>query len=137
MQEAIFYKTEPVPERVKALTHGRGADVIIDMDFSTTARWASEGALAAHGQVVCYGSNALEVPLPFRPWLYQSMGVKFFLVYDLTPADRRVAVQRLSDMLARQQLQHSIGARFGLAQIAQAHRTVEAGQTVGNVVIDL
>ena len=137
LQEAIFYKTEPVPERVKALTHGRGADVIIDMDFSTTARWASEGALAAHGQVVCYGSNALEVPLPFRPWLYQSMGVRFFLVYDLTPADRRVAVQRLSDMLARQQLQHSIGARFGLAQIAQAHRTVEAGQTVGNVVIDL
>ena len=137
LQEAIFNKTEPVPERVKALTHGRGADVIIDMDFSTTARWASEGALAAHGQVVCYGSNALEVPLPFRPWLYQSMGVKFFLVYDLTPADRRVAVQRLSDMLARQQLQHSIGARFGLAQIAQAHRTVEAGQTVGNVVIDL
>ncbi len=137
MQEAIFYKTESVPERVKALTNGRGADVIIDMDFSTTARWAAEGALAPHGQVVCYGSNALEVPLPFRPWLYQSMGVKFFLVYDLTPADRRVAVQRLSDMLAANQLQHSIGARFTLNQVAQAHRTVEAGQTVGNVVIDL
>ena len=137
MQEAIFYKTESVPERVKALTNGRGADVIIDMDFSTTARWAAEGALAPHGQVVCYGSNALEVPLPFRPWLYQSMGVKFFLVYDLTPADRRVAVQRLSDMLVANQLQHSIGARFTLNQVAQAHRTVEAGQTVGNVVIDL
>ena len=137
MQEAIFYKTESVPERVKAFTNGRGADVIIDMDFSTTARWAAEGALASHGQVVCYGSNALEVPLPFRPWLYQSMGVKFFLVYDLTPADRRVAVQRLSDMLAANQLQHSIGARFTLNQVAQAHRAVEAGQTVGNVVIDL
>lgn len=137
MQEAIFYKTESVPERVKALTNGRGADVIIDMDFSTTARWAAEGALAPHCQVVCYGSNALEVPLPFRPWLYQSMGVKFFLVYDLTPADRRVAVQRLSDMLVANQLQHSIGARFTLNQVAQAHRTVEAGQTVGNVVVDL
>ena len=136
LQEAIFYKTESVPERVKALTNGRGADVIIDMDFSTTARWAAEGALAPHCQVVCYGSNALEVPLPFRPWLYQSMGVKFFLVYDLTPADRRVAVQRLSDMLVANQLQHSIGARFTLNQVAQAHRTVEAGQTVGNVVID-
>ena len=137
MQEAIFYKTESVPERVKALTNGRGADVIIDMDFSTTAGWAAEGALAPHCQVVCYGSNALEVPLPFRPWLYQSMGVKFFLVYDLTPADRRVAVQRLSDMLVANQLQHSIGARFTPNQVAQAHRTVEAGQTVGNVVIDL
>ena len=137
MDEAIFYKTESVPERVKAFTQGRGADVIIDMDFSTTARWAAEGALAPHGQVVCYGSNALEVPMPFRPWLYQSMGVKFFLVYDLTPADRLVAVARLSAMLSQQQLQHSIGARFTLDQITQAHQTVEAGQTVGNVVVDL
>ncbi len=137
MQEAIFYKTESVPERVKSLTNGRGADVIIDMDFSTTARWACEGALVPHGQVVCYGSNALEVPLPFRPWLYQSMGVKFFLVYDLTPVDRQTAVGRLSGMLAKNQLQHSVGARLALDQVAQAHRTVEAGQTVGNVVIDL
>ncbi len=137
MQDAVFYKTESVPHRVKALTQGRGADVIIDMDFSTTAGWASEGALAPHGQVVCYGSNALEVPLPFRPWLFQSMGVKFFLVYDLTPADRQTAVARLSGMLAAGQLQHSIGASFTLDQVAQAHRTVEAGQTVGNVVIEL
>ena len=137
MQDAVFYKTESVPQRVKALTQGRGADVIIDMDFSTTAGWASEGALAPHGQVVCYGSNALEVTLPFRPWLFQSMGVKFFLVYDLTPADRQTAVARLSGMLAAGQLQHSIGASFTLDQVAQAHRTVEAGQTVGNVVIEL
>lgn len=137
MQEAIFYKTEPVPARVKALTQGRGADVIIDMDFSTTAAWAAEGALAPHGQVVCYGSNALEVSLPFRPWLFQSMGVKFFLVYDLTAADRQTAVARLSAMLAAGRLQHSIGARYPLEQVAQAHRTVEAGQTVGNVVIEL
>jgi NADPH2:quinone reductase len=137
MQEAIFYKTESVPERVKAVTQGRGADVIIDMDFSTTAAWASAGALAPHGQVVCYGSNALEVALPFRPWLYQSMGVKFFLVYSLTPTDRLAAVARLSSLLANKQLQHSIGAQFTLDQVALAHRTVEAGQTVGNVVIEL
>lgn len=78
----------------------------------------------------------MDVNLPFRPWLFQSMGVKFFLGDDLTPADRQKAVARLSDMLAKNQLQHSIGARYALAQIAEAHRTVEAGQTVGNVVID-
>ena len=137
LQEAIFYKTESVPDHVKTLTQGRGADVIIDMDFSTTAAWASQGALAAHGQVVCYGSNALEVALPFRPWLFQSLGVQFFLVYDLTPAQRQQAVARLQQLLQDQQLQHSIGARFALDQVAQAHRTVEAGQTVGNVVIDM
>lgn len=137
MEDAIFYKTESVPERVKALTQGRGADIIIDMDFSTTARWAAEGALAPHGQVVCYGSNAVEVNLPFRPWLFQSMGVKFFLVYDLTPADRKHALARLTGMLTQNQLQHSIGARFSIEHMAEAHRCVEAGQTVGNVVVVL
>ncbi|WP_416548395.1 NADPH:quinone reductase [Limnohabitans sp. DCL3] len=137
MEAAVYYKTESVPERVRALTQGRGAEILIDMDFSTTARWAAEGALAPHGQVVCYGSNALDVNLPFRPWLFQSMGVKFFLVYDLTSADRKIAVSRLSDLLANHQLQHSIAARFSLDQVAQAHQMVEAGQTVGNVVVDL
>jgi NADPH2:quinone reductase len=48
-----------------------------------------------------------------------------------------VAVARLSAMLSQQQLQHSIGARFSLNQIAHAHQMVEAGQAVGNVVVDL
>jgi NADPH:quinone reductase len=43
----------------------------------------------------------------------------------------------LSQMLDKGQLQHSIGQRFALDQVAQAHRSVEAGQLVGNVVIDL
>ena len=137
MQEAIFHKTESVPERVKALTQGLGADVIIDMDFSSTARWAAEGALSAHGQVICYGSNAQEVPWPFRPWLFQSLSVKFFLVYDLTAADRQRAIDRLSKMLDNGQLRHSIGQRFALSQVALAHLAVEAGQMVGNVVIDV
>jgi NADPH2:quinone reductase len=46
-------------------------------------------------------------------------------------------VARLSSLLAAQQLQHSIGAQFMLDDVALAHRTVEAGQTVGNVVIEL
>ena len=44
---------------------------------------------------------------------------------------------RLSSLLAAQQLQHSIGAQFKLDDVALAHRTVEVGQTVGNVVIEL
>ncbi|NDD24946.1 MAG: NADPH:quinone reductase, partial [Betaproteobacteria bacterium] len=39
-------------------------------------------------------------------------------------------------LLARGQLQHTIGARFTLDQIVKAHEAVEAGQ-LGNVVIDL
>lgn len=137
LQEAIFYKHEPVAERVKALTGGQGVDVIVDMDFATASRYASEGALRPHGQVVCYGSNAAEVNLVFRPWLFHSLGVQFFLVYDLLPAEREAALRQLDALLRGGRLVHVIGARQALEQAAQAHEAVERGEAMGNVVLDI
>lgn len=136
LQHPIFYKHEPVAERARELTRGQGVDVVIDMDFSSTAAWAPQ-ALRPHGTVVCYGSNALEQSFQYRPWLFASLGVKFFLVYDLSPADRQDATARLTGLLERDALRHAIGARFALDQTAQAHLAVEAGQVIGNVVIDI
>jgi NADPH2:quinone reductase len=126
-----------VAERVKALTNGQGVSVIIDMDFSSTAQLVAAGALKAHGTVVCYGSNAPEVPVNFRALLFGSITLKFFLVYDLTPEDRAWGLARLTELLQTGQLQHSIGPRFALAQMVQAHEAVEGGQALGNVVVDL
>ncbi len=137
MKDAIYYKTESVADRVKALTAGRGVSVIIDMDFASTAALVTAGALAAHGTVVCYGSNAPEVTINFRAMLFGSIAVKFFLVYDLTPEDRAWGLEHLTRLMKAGQLQHSIGPRFPLAQIVQAHETVEGGQALGNVVVDL
>jgi NADPH2:quinone reductase len=132
----LNYKTEPVVDRLKALTGGKGVDVIIDMDLSTTAAWVAQGALARHGQLICYGSNALDVTLAFRTFLYASVNLKFFLVYDLLEEDRALALSQLTDMLSKNELKHTIGQRFTLAQTALAHEAVEAG-AFGNVVIDL
>ena len=93
--------------------------------------------LQAHGQVVCYGSNALQQTFEYRPWLFHSLGVKFFLVYELTPADRQQAIAKLTALLEQEALQHSIGPRFTLDQMVQAHLAVEAGQSIGNVVVDI
>ena len=137
MQEAIFYKTESVADRVKALTAGRGVPVIIDMDFASTGKLLAEGALAPHGRVICFGSNAPDITLNFRALLFPSLSLKFFLVYDLPPADRQTAQARLNELLQTQQLQHAISRRFALADIVAAHEAVEAGQDIGNVVVDL
>ncbi len=40
-------------------------------------------------------------------------------------------------MLERGELIHTVGARFPLSEIAAAHEAVEAGATLGNVVVDL
>lgn len=134
----IDYKAEPVAERIKALTDGRGVDAIVDMDLSTTAGYLREGAVAAHGRVVCYGSNVpQDAAIPFRELLFKSIDLQFFLVYDLLPEDRRTILNEVTALLNEGWLQHTIAARYPLADIAAAHEAVEAGKTIGNVIIDL
>lgn len=134
----IDYKQEPVAERLLAITAGRGVDGIVDMDFSSTTNLISAGALAAHGTLVSYGSNDMgDVAVPFRTLLFSSISLRFFVVYELTAAERDIALQGLNTMLAAGRLIHTIGARFALDDIAAAHEAVEGGKVIGNVVIDL
>ena len=136
--EVLDYKRGGVAEQIRALTKGQGVDVIIDMDLSGTAALLSQGALKAHGHLVCYGSNqAPQVPLDFRSLLWGSLNLSFFLVYDLLPRDREATIAELEALLRAGCLQHAIGARFPLAQIADAHEAVEGGKVVGNVVVTL
>jgi NADPH2:quinone reductase len=136
--ETIAYKDEDVAARVLALTGGRGADAIVDMDLSSTVGLLPGGALAPHGTLVCYGSNDMDrVELPFRDLLFRSVALRFFLVYDLSPEDRRAALDGLGEMLAAGRLSHAVGARFPLDAVAEAHEAVERGGAVGNVVVEL
>src|SRR5690606_4264191 len=136
--ETIAYKEEPVADRIKALTGGRGADALIDMDFSSTSRLLGQGALAPHGVVVSYGSNMTEdVAVPFRALLYSSISLHFFLVYDLTPEDRKLAIDSLTKLLEQNRLVHAVGQRFALDDIALAHEAVEGGTVLGNVVVEI
>ena len=135
---AIDYKTEDVVRRVHDLTSGKGADGIIDMDFSSTAAMLSGGVLAPHGKLVGYGSNRRgDNALPFGDILFKSLTLQFFLVYELLTVERRAAIAALDGMLETRSLTHAIGVRFALDDIVAAHETIELGHTAGNTVIDL
>jgi NADPH2:quinone reductase len=136
--ELVNYKTESVVERIHALTQGQGVDAIIDMDFSTTSGWLSQGVLRRHGVLVCYGSNvSTEVPVTFRPLLWGSFDLRFFLVYDLTAQDRARTLSQITDLLRSGRLKHAVAQHYPLKDIVKAHEAVEAGQAIGNIVIDL
>lgn len=134
--DTILYKEEAVAQRVAELTGGQGVNAIIDMDFSTSAALVDGGVLAAHGTFVCYGSNMRgAVPVNYAAWLPRSLTLRFFLVYELTPAQRRAAIDGLQTLLITGQLQHHLGPCFALADTVAAHETVESGKTSGNVII--
>lgn len=132
----IDYRSEDVAVRVKELTDGRGADGIIDMDFSSTAGLLPGGVLAQHGRFVCYGSNvAGDVPVSFPALLWGSLSLQVFVVYELTAEDRAVRLKELNAMLEAGTLKHTIGATYGLDEIVAAHEAVEGGRVTGNVVL--
>lgn len=134
----IDYKAKDVAATVKGLTGGKGADGLIDMDFYSTAAIISNGALAPHGKIVCYGSSlAGDVPVSFPTMLWSSLTLQVFLVYELLPAEREAAVSGLTEMLEKNSLKHLIGGRYGLDEIAKAHEAVEKGEVVGNVVVEI
>lgn len=136
--ETIDYKTEDVAARVAELTGGKGVDGIVDMDLSSTAALVSKDVLAPHGTLVCYGSNQMdEVGIPFRDFLFRNIALRFFVVYELLPEDRRAVLAGLKDLLEGGKLIHTIGARFPLERIADAHEAVEGGRVLGNAVIEL
>jgi NADPH2:quinone reductase len=137
-RHTLFYKNGHTVDEVKSLTDGKGVDVVIDMDFSTTAGWLAQGVLKHHGQLVCYGSNPpLDISLAFRAMLFGSFHLKFFLVYDLLPADRLACLTGLNAMLASGSLQHTVLPAFSLDQVVQAHQKVEAGDSIGNVILQV
>jgi NADPH2:quinone reductase len=78
-----------------------------------------------------------EVAVTFRPLLWGSFDLRFFLVYDLTPADRARTLAQITTLLRERRLQHAVAQRFPLSEIVRAHEVVEAGQAMGNIVIDL
>lgn len=132
----IDYRSEDVAARVKELTGGKGADGIIDMDFSSTATLLPGGVLAQHGKFVCYGSNvAGDVPVSFPALLWGSLSLQVFVVYELTAQERAVRLRELNEMLEAGLLKHTIGATYGLDEIVAAHEAVEDGKVTGNVVL--
>jgi NADPH2:quinone reductase len=134
----ILYKQEPTAERLLALTDGRGVDGVVDMDFSTTTALIPQGAIAPHGTMVVYGSNRRgDIPVNYDFSLVRSLALRFFLVYDLLPAERRETVDALDRLLREGKLSHLIAPAYGLDDIVAAHEAVESGRTLGNVVITL
>ena len=122
--------------RVRSLTQGLGVDRVIEVDIAANGALDAE-LLKAGGEAVVYGSGARDFALPFFPLILRNVTLHFFIVYNLTEVDRDRAEATLNGMLEAGQLQHNIGARRALTEIAQAHEEVESGRVIGNVVVSV
>ncbi|MEX2467546.1 MAG: quinone oxidoreductase [Gemmatimonadota bacterium] len=134
----ILYREQSVAERVRAITEGRGVDVVYDSVGKDT--WdGSLDSLKPRGLMVSFGNASGPVP-PFTPLLLTKKGSLFVTRptlrdYYATPEETADGCAALFDMVVSGRVTPHIGARFPLGEAAEAHRALEARRTVGSTVL--
>jgi NADPH2:quinone reductase len=134
----IDYKTENVGDRVAAITGkpataGGGVDAIVELDLTANAALIP-AVLRPRGKVVIYGTGP-QAQIPASYCLVGTISLLFFLVYELSPEERRRAVEGVNRMLEANALKHNIGAAYPFDRIVEAHEAQESGKIAGNIVI--
>lgn len=130
----LNYRSDNLKEQVAEATFGEGVDRIVEVDFAGNIG-VDLDLIKPDSEIVVYGSSAAETRMPFIPAILKNVRMKFFIVYNLSPEDRKWAVSYLNKLLRRGLLTHNIAARLPLAKIAEAHELVEQGRVSGNVVL--
>lgn len=133
---AIDYRKEDVAARVLELTNGAGVNRVIEVDLHANVK-LDFAVTAANGDIVVYGSNVPEVPVNFVQGITKNLQLRFFIVYNLTAADRARELAEFGELLASGRLQHNVADRYPLDRIVEGHERVESGLAFGNVVLDI
>lgn len=136
--EAINYKTEDFAARVKAITGGKGVKVVYDSIGKDTFE-GSLDCLRPFGLLASFGSASGPVP----PVNIGSLGAKGSLYVTrptlFTHIATREGTQGLADrlfaMVTSGQVKIRVDRRYALADVAQAHRDLEARLTTGSSVL--
>ena len=130
----INYRTGDLVAAVLDATGGTGVDRIIEVDFGVNVA-KDIAMIKPEGDIVVYGSGNPEIAVPFVPSILKNIRLRFFIVYNLSPADRAAALIGLTSLLENGALMHNIAARLPLDRAAEAHELVESGKAIGNVVL--
>jgi len=136
--ETINYSTEDLKERTKALTEGRGADVVYDAVGGEYAE-AALRATAWNGRFLVIGFTAGIPKIPLNLTLLkgcQIVGVFFGAMMGREPETRDAIVRDLDQMTASGQLNPYVSKRYSLDEAPQALRDLQERRVLGKVVIE-
>ena len=130
-------KSQNVVEAVRAATGGRGVDRIVEVAFDENIQADAE-MLAVGGAIATYSSGPVpQVPIPFFGLMRASQTVHFVLVYTMGDHAHDLAIRDVTACLEAGRYKTHVGARFPLAQAAEAHEAQDSGAVVGKILVDL
>jgi NADPH:quinone reductase len=131
--DEVLLSDEGLLDRILRLAP-QGVHHIVEVAFAANIK-IDVDVLAAGGSIGTYATNAPTPTVPFWPLVFKNIRM-FFLGSDDFPRDEKVAAARaITEALARGWQGLDIGARFALADIAEAHEFVERPTKAGRVIV--
>lgn len=136
--ELINYSTEDLKERVKALTRGKGVDVIFD-PLGGNYSEAALRSIAWNGRMLVIGFAAGDIPrIPLNLTLLKGcsiVGVFWGSFTEREPQRNQEHLQELLTWFAQGKLKPHISATYSLEQAADALNDVMNRKVKGKVVL--
>ena len=135
---AIDYSKEDFVARVKEITGGKGVKVVYDSVGKDTFE-RSLDCLRPFGLMACFG-NASGPVAPIAPGVLAAKGSLYLTRQTLfTHIATRETTQQMADELfavvGSGAVRIRIDQRYPLAEVAQAHRDLEAHKTTGSTIL--
>ncbi|HVZ74011.1 MAG TPA: zinc-binding dehydrogenase [Polyangia bacterium] len=135
--EVIDYTKQDFAARARELTNGRGVDVVLDTVGDETFR-RSIDCVAPGGQLVTILASTPGDKAPLL--LYRSITIHYEFMgtrvaNDLDPARQGAILTSIARLVDRGLLRVHVSGRFQLEQLAEAHRKIETGRTIGKVAV--
>jgi NADPH:quinone reductase-like Zn-dependent oxidoreductase len=133
----IYYGSESVPDRVRALTRGAGAAVVYDTVGKDTFE-GSLNSLRRRGMLVCVGTSSGPIPpidalqLAIKGSLYVTRPA--LADYIAEPNERAALAYELFEHVGKGRIKVEIMQHYTLSDAVQAHRDLESRKTTGSSI---
>jgi NADPH2:quinone reductase len=136
--EVVLYTRESLVDRVRALTGGRGVQVVYDSVGKTTFE-GSLDCLALRGMLVLFGQSSGPVP-PFDPQILNRKGSLFLTRptvahYVDTRQELEWRASELFNWIQSGTIRVRVDRVLRLAEARDAHRALESRATIGKIVL--
>jgi NADPH:quinone reductase len=135
--EVIDYRKENLVDRVRDLTQGRGVPVVIDIVGGDVFLQSLDCA-AVNGQIVTIlgsdtGDRGRGLHYKNVTIHYEFMGIP--TAHELEPERPGQILAGIGNLMQGGLLRPHVSHRFALENLAEAHRQVETGRTIGKVAV--
>ena len=133
----INYKNEDVIAEILKFTKDEGVDRVMEVEFGGNLP-INEKILKTNGVIAAYGSMAEMQPrLPFYNLMFKGVKIDTYLIYSINANLRKKIVEGLSNYLNNDSLKHMISKSYSMDEIVEAHKTMEGGSLIGNIIINI